>query len=148
MTVNGLPLHPLVIHATVVVLPILAIVSVAYLRPRWQPALRWPLAALAVVSAALVWFTGVTGRSLEHDRFATATGVLAQRIQHHQDLAGKLALATYVLAGIAVVMTVLRGRLPEWLTWIGSGLLVLGAVAVVVLCVLTGDAGARAAWGQ
>lgn len=148
MTVNGLPLHPLVIHATVMALLILAILSVAYLRPRWQSALRWPLAALAVASAVLVWFTGATGDSLKHDRFATATGVLAQRIQHHEDLAGKLAFATYVLAGVAVVMTVLRGRLPGWLSWIGSGLLVLGAVAVVVLCVLTGDAGAKAAWGQ
>lgn len=117
MTVNGLPLHPLVIHATVVVLLVLAIVSLAYLRPRWQAALRWPLAALAIASAVLVWFTGVTGDSLKHDRFVTATGVLAQRIQHHEDLAGKLALATYVLAGVAVVMTLLRGRLPGWLVW-------------------------------
>ncbi|HVX56027.1 DUF2231 domain-containing protein [Nocardioides sp.] len=148
MTVNGLPLHPLVIHATVIALLALAILSVAYLRPRWQSALRWPLAVLAVVSAVLVWFTGATGDSLKHDRFATATGVLAQRIQHHEDLAGKLAFATYVLAGVVVVMTVLRGRLPGWLTWIGSALLVIGAVAVGVLCVLTGDAGARAAWGQ
>jgi drug/metabolite transporter (DMT)-like permease len=148
VTVNGLPLHPLVIHATVVALPIFAILSVAYLRPRWRAGLRWPLAALAVVSAVLVWFSGVTGHSLKHDRFSTATGVLAQRIQHHQDLAGKLSVATYALAVVAVVMTVLRGRLPGWLTWLGSALLVVGAIAVVVLCVLTGDAGARAAWGQ
>jgi hypothetical protein len=148
VTVNGLPLHPLVIHATVVALLVLAILAVAYLRPRWQAPLRWPLAGLAVASAVLVWFTGVTGHSLEHERFATATGVLAQRIHHHQDLAGKLAVATYALAGVAVVMTVLRGRLPGWLTWIGSALLVLGAVAVVVLCVLTGDAGAKAVWAS
>jgi hypothetical protein len=148
MTVNGLPLHPLVIHATVVALLVLAILSVAYLRPRWQSALRWPLAVLAVVSALLVWFTGATGDSLKHDRFAAATGALAQRIQHHEDLAGKLAFATYVLAGIVVVMTLLRGRLPGWLARLGSPLLALGAFAVVVLCVFTGDAGARAAWGQ
>jgi hypothetical protein len=148
MTVNGLPLHPLVIHATVVALLALAIVSVAYLHPRWRAALRWPLAALAIASAVLVWFTGATGDSLKQDRFATATGVLAQRIHHHEDLAGKLAFATYVLAGVAVVMTLLRGRLPGWLVWTGSALLVLGAGAVVVLSVLTGDAGARAAWAQ
>jgi hypothetical protein len=148
MTVNGLPLHPLVIHATVVALLVLAILAVAYVRPRWQEPLRWPLAVLAVVSAALVWFTGVTGHSLERDRFATATGVLAQRIHHHQDLAGRLALATYVLAGIVVVMTVLRGRLPAWLAWLGSALLVVGAAVVVALGVLTGDAGAKAVWGQ
>ena len=148
MTVDGLPLHPLVIHATVVALLLLAIGSVAYLRPRWQAALRWPLAALAVASAVLVWFTGATGDSLKHDRFATATGVLAQRIHHHEDLAGKLALATYLLAGVALVLTVLRGRLSGRLARIGSAPLAVGAVAVVVLCVLTGDAGARAAWGQ
>jgi len=148
MTVSGLPVHPLIVHATVVVLPVLALVSLAYLRPSWRGTLWWPLVALGVVSAALMWLTTSSGDSLKHDRFATATGVLAQRIHHHEDLAGKLAFATYVLAAVAVLVPLLRGRLPAALVWVGSVLLVAGAVAVGVLVVMTGHAGAAAAWAQ
>lgn len=148
MTVSGLPLHPLIVHATVVALPVMALLSLGYTLPRWRDRQRWPLAAMGVVSTILMWLTTTSGDSLKHDRFATVTGVLAQRIQHHEDLAGKLAVATYVLAGVAVVVAVLRGWLPAWLQWVGSVLLVIGAIAVGVLVVLTGHAGAEAAWGQ
>jgi hypothetical protein len=148
VTVQGLPLHPLVVHATVVALPVLALVSLAYLRPSWRETLRWPLVGIAVVSAVLMWLTSASGDSLKHDRFGSATGLLAERIHHHEDLAGKLAFATYVLAAVAVVVPLLRGRLPAALLWVGSALLVLGAVGVGVLVVLTGHAGAQAAWAQ
>ena len=148
MTVSGLPLHPLVVHLTVVALPVLVVLSLAYLRPRWRDALRWPLAGMGVLSAALMWLTSASGDSLRHDRFATVSGVLAERIQHHEDLAGKLAVATYTLAAVAVIVAVLRGRLPAPVLWLGSVLLVLGAVGVGVLTVLTGHAGAAAAWAQ
>lgn len=148
MTVDSLPLHPLIVHATVVALPVLAVLSLAYLRPRWREGLRWPLAGLGVVSAVLMWLTSASGDSLKHDRFSQISGVLAQRIQHHEDLAGKLAVATYTLAAVAVIMTVLRGKLPAPVLWLGSALLVVGAVGVGVLVVLTGHAGAEAAWAQ
>jgi len=118
MTVSGLPLHPLIVHATVVVLPVLALISLAYVWPRWQTALRWPLAGLGVISAILIWLTAASGDSLKHDRFATVSGVLAQRIQHHEDLAGKLEVATYILAAVAVLVALLRGGSPR--PWHGS----------------------------
>jgi len=148
MTVDGLPLHPLIVHATVVVLPLLAVLSLAFLRPRWSARLRWPLLAVSVAAAVLIWLTSASGHALENDRFATATGVLAERIQHHRILAGRLSKATYALAAVAALMALLRGRLPAPLVWLGSALLVVGAVAVGVLTVLTGHAGAQAAWGQ
>jgi hypothetical protein len=148
MSVDGLPLHPLIVHATVVALPVLALLSLGYLRPRWRPALRWPLVAAGVVSAALMWLTSASGDSLKHDRFGAIGGVLAQRIQHHEDLAGKLAVVTYVLAAVAVLVPLLRQRLPLPVLWIGSAVLAVGAVGVGVLVVLTGHAGAQAAWAQ
>jgi len=148
MTVNGLPLHPLIVHATVVVLPLLALLSLAYLRPVWRDRLRWPLAGVGVLSALLMWLTSASGDDLKHSRFATVTGALADRIQHHEDLAGKLGVATYALAAVAVIVAVLQERLPNPVRWLGSALLVIGAIAVAVLVVLTGHAGAEAAWAQ
>jgi uncharacterized membrane protein len=148
MTVTGLPLHPLIVHATVVALPVLALMSLAYLRPRWRDGLRWPLVGMGVVSAALMWLTSASGDSLKRDRFSAVGGEFARRIQHHEDLAGKLAVATYLLAALAVVVPLVRHRLSAPLVWVGAVLLVAGAVGVSVLVVLTGHAGAEAAWAQ
>jgi len=148
VTVNGLPLHPLIVHATVVVLPLLALLGLAYARPAWRDRLRWPLLAAGVLAAVLMWLTSASGDSLKHGRFATATGVLAERIHDHETLAGRLAVATYALAGVAVLAALLHGRLPVAARWLAGALLVVGAVAVGVLVVLTGHAGAEAAWAQ
>jgi len=147
MTFNGLPLHPLVVHATVVCLPVAALVALGYCVPRWRDRLRWPLLVLGIVSAGLVWLTSASGHDLNDTRFATATGLLAQRIQHHADLAGKLQVATYVFAGLTVLAAWLHHR-PGVVRYALAVLLALAAIGVVVLCGMTGDAGARAAWGQ
>ena len=95
-------------------------------RPRWRRPLQWPLVGLGVVSALLMWLTSASGDALKQDRFHAASGVLAERIHHHEELAGRLAFATYALAAVAVIVPLLRGRLPALLLWIGSALLAKG----------------------
>ena len=148
MTINGLPLHPLIVHATVVVLPLFAVLCVAYVRPIWATRLRLPLLITAVVAAGLTWLTSASGDALRDDRFGRIGGVLAERIEHHEQLAGYLAIAAYALAAVAVLVSLLRHRLPTALVGLGSVLLVAGSFAVLVLVVLTGHAGAEAAWAQ
>ncbi len=72
----GLPMHPLIIHAVVVLVPLSALVAIAFaVRPTWRHVLRWPLAVGGVVS-------GVTGlRRRRERRGAAATGVAGAR-QH------------------------------------------------------------------
>src|SRR5690349_10232626 len=42
--VSGLPVHALVIHAVVVLLPLMAGVTIAFtIRPRWRPGLPWAI---------------------------------------------------------------------------------------------------------
>lgn len=147
MTVNGLPLHPLVVHLTVVALPVATLLALAYCVPRWRDKLRWPLLAAGILAAALVWIANRTGHSLKSSRFATATGELASRIAHHQSLANRLQMVTFLFAAICVVAVLLHARGGP----VRAGLAVLvagGGIAVLVLCVLTGDAGAQAVWGQ
>ena len=44
MEINGVPLHPLVVHAVVVFAPLAALFGIAYaVLPNWRWALRWPL---------------------------------------------------------------------------------------------------------
>lgn len=149
MTINGLPLHPLVIHGAVVSAPIAGLLAIAYLVPRWRPRLRWPLLVVGIAAAVLVWLAGLTGGSLEGaaaTRAAMAANpVLAAAIHHHEDLAGKLQAATWVLAALAAGAWWFHHR-PGWARNVLLVLLPVCGVAALVLVVLTGDAGARAVW--
>ena len=52
MEFNGLPLHPLVVHAVVILGPLAGLTGLAYaFVPRWRWLLRWPLVALSLVVA-------------------------------------------------------------------------------------------------
>ena len=58
----GLPIHALVVHASVILIPLAALVGVAFLRPAWRMPLRWPLVAATAVATVLVWVTRQSGR--------------------------------------------------------------------------------------
>lgn len=147
MTINGLPLHPLVVHAAVVFAPLAGLLAIAYLVPTWRVHLRWPLLIIAIVAAVLVWLASFTGGSLEDATRAemAANPVLAKAIHHHEDLAGKLQASTWVLAALAAGTWWFHHRAG----WLRNALLVLlplVGVAALILVVMTGEAGARAVW--
>ena len=51
MEINGLPLHPLVVHAVVVLSPLAALGGLLYAAvPRWRWWLRWPLVQVLWIS--------------------------------------------------------------------------------------------------
>jgi hypothetical protein len=51
-TFNGLPLHPLVVHAVVVLLPLSVVGAIVVaLRPAWRQTYGWLVAGLLVVAA-------------------------------------------------------------------------------------------------
>jgi hypothetical protein len=147
MTVNGLPLHPLILHAFVVIVPVTALVALGFCIGRWRERLRWPLFGLALVTAALTWLTAQSGHDLLNSRFATATGELETLLQRHQHDAGILQPFAYTFAGIAVVATVFWPRLGVLKPALGI-LLAAAAIGTIVMTVITGDAGARAVWGS
>ena len=67
MTVFGLPLHPLIVHATVVAVPVAAIaVLLATFWPRFRRWASWGPLAAAALAMILVPITTSSGESLEH----------------------------------------------------------------------------------
>jgi uncharacterized membrane protein len=156
MEVAGLPLHPLVVHATVVFVPLSAIASAAFaMVPRWRWLLRWPTWLLAVGATLAAWVARLSGNALLEDR-----PELRPLVRVHQD---RGELLTLVVLGYLVLVLFgawsLSGTSP-----LASGrgareaqvpalervlpvLVVLAALVVLVLVVLTGDAGSRAVWG-
>ncbi|MGF9754626.1 DUF2231 domain-containing protein [Microvirga sp. 0TCS3.31] len=153
MELNGVPLHPLVVHAVVVLGPLAALTGLAYAAvPSWRWLLRWPLVVLAVVVAVTALVAVAAGEDLLASRPELAPIV----VDHQQDgeLLRNVALGYVVVAGLAAwalggVSALASGKGARE-TRFGipvAVLLAVGAVALLVTVYLAGDSGATAVWG-
>lgn len=140
---HGMPLHPLLVHLSVVAVPAACLLAIAVaLRPR---ARRWAglptpvLAAIAAVSTVLSKESG--------ERLADATPPSAL-IERHAQLADALVPWTLGVLAIVVVQAAWTrwGRPGRAVSAIMSVLQVLVAIGCLICVVLVGDAGAAAVW--
>lgn len=143
-TVLGLPLHPLVVHATVVLVPLTALLVVlTAVSPRLR-AWAGPLPLVgAVISTILAPISTSTGESLEHSLGES------KLIEEHAELGDMLVWWCIPLAVVAVAAYLLRrsGRTPgKWFDWAIAAVGVVVAVGTLVQVVLVGHSGAQAVW--
>ena len=148
MEINGLPLHPLSVHAAVVLAPLAALLALAYLRPAWRDALRWPLVIGAVIALGAVVLAFVSGNHFRNANafFVSPKSAITTRIDHHHALARIMLWVTIGFGAVALLNGVLHERLADAGRLLLGALLAAGAIGVVVTVVLTGDAGAKAVW--
>ncbi len=147
-TVLGLPAHPLIVHATVVVVPTAAAaVLLAAVWPRFRAWAGWGPLALAVLAVVLTPLSTSSGESFEHRLGGSR---LVEDHSHLADLLiwwvvplAVLALALYWIHGFRGGRPQQRGRA---LTAALVVLPVVVAVGTLVQVVLIGHSGARAAW--
>jgi hypothetical protein len=147
-TFRGLPLHPLVVHAVVVLLPLTALCVV--LHAVWPAAARrlgvvTPL--LGIVCVILVPIATSSGESLA-DTFGPQLPPLVAR---HKELAERMLPWTIALAVMAIALWAVGrwGRTLSAGRWLALGVSVLALVAAVgtaYTVVQVGEAGARAVW--
>lgn len=151
MTVFGLPLHPLIVHATVVVVPTAALaVLLATFWPRFRHWASWGPLGLALLSVILVPITSSSGESLEHALPHSAL------IEAHAHLGDQLLPWVIVLAvgALGLSWPLIRGLraglpdLPRWLTLLVVAVVVVGALGTLVQVVRIGHSGATAAWSD
>lgn len=141
--IDGLPLHPLVVHAVVVLLPLasLGLIAISFV-PKWSVRfgpLVWPIALVALVSSFLA---DQSGREL-----ARSVGVPIVHMQAGEQV-------KFVAAGVLVmslVVWLLDRRATKSKRSIWEKLLAAVAIAVSLLAIYVtikaGDSGARAVWG-
>ena len=143
-TVFGLPTHVLVVHATVVLLPLASIMAVVLVLRRsvihrWG----WATATVTAVGTAAAWLSRGSGEQL------------ASRVgspQPHVDYGDALPVhATLFLALVLAFWLTARGvpgnrPRPWWVLALGVAV-VVGAIGLVVSTIVTGHSGAEAAWG-
>jgi hypothetical protein len=145
-TFRGLPVHALVVHAVLVLVPLgaLGVIAIAIV-PKWRQ--RFGIAVLAILTAGLI-AVPVATRSGQHlfDR-VNASGVVLKQIRHHEDM-GKLViwptLALWILA-LALVLLDHRGRTGRPVMVVAV-LAVLAAGAATAQVAITGELGSTAVW--
>jgi uncharacterized membrane protein len=145
MEINGLPLHPLVVHAAVVFTPLACLTALLYLLPGLRDRLRWPLLVLALLSVALIWVAYLAGEDLRDDRFATASGEFAKQLDEHEDLASILRWVVSGFGLVAVLAAWLHSRQGA-VRILLMLLLAAGAIATLIYVLLTGEAGSKAVY--
>ena len=154
---NGLPLHPLVVHAVVIFVPLAAVSAILHaLVPRWRWLLRLPTLVLALGAVVLTRVAVLTGTSLKDEK--GFTGPLGDRIDRHMHWADRLEYSVWAFAVVAILawwvlphVTPLSGREDRQtpapaLVSAATVLLPILAAVVLVLAVITGEAGAQAVW--
>jgi uncharacterized membrane protein len=146
-TVGGVPLHPLVVHAVVVLVPLaaLGVLAVAVV-PKWRPRFGGLVATFAVLGAALVPVATQSGEVLESLLGSD------EAIERHSELGETLLYSAVPLAMIAVALWWIGRReergapWPRVLVLAVASLGVVVALGVTVQVVLIGHSGADAAW--
>ena len=140
-TISGLPVHALVVHAVVVLLPLMSIGTVAVaLRPRW----RQYAPAVAVLDGLVVIVALVAKESGER---------LQARLQQFdphvaQDHSAQGRLVPYVALGVFVAALVVWAT-SRWPRLAPAAVVVslLAGVGGIGWTYVTGESGARAVWG-
>ncbi len=150
INILGLPVHPLIVHATVITVPAAAVgVALAAIWPRFRRWIAWGPAAAALLALVLVPLTTSSGESLQAQLPHEAL------IQQHARLADGLLPWVIGLAVTAVAgwwMHGLAGRfqprrpVPRGLLLVVTVLAVAAAIGTLVEVVLIGHSGAAAAW--
>lgn len=150
-TIAGLPLHPLVVHATEVLVPAAAIVLL--LAAVWPKFRRWagvlPL-VLTVIALVLVPISSESGESLEHRVGGN------DLIETHSDLAE--GLLPWVIAMVVVAAVLLwwnwnekkaaEPRAPKWVAVVLAVSAVLATAGTTVQAIRVGHSGATAVWSE
>jgi uncharacterized membrane protein len=155
--INGLPVHPLVVHAVVVLLPLACLGTIAIaVRPAWRRPYGVLVVACAAAATALIPIATSSGEALE--KHVGDPG-------EHAELGDQLiwfAIPLLVLS-LALVWLDRRDRAvpaggestvdgaerrPVTATRVVAVLALVAALATSVQVYRVGDSGARAAWGD
>ena len=158
---QGIPMHPLLVHAAVVLLPLQVAAAIAYgVLPRFRRYLGWFVAGVAVAAPLATYIARLSGQALRDRLIRNGTsdaGVLASIQQHNDfaDLAMYSSIALGVLMLALLVLEVRRTRAAA--DGPGPGALNVLMIIVIVLALgaagttgyyvfRTGDSGAKMTW--
>jgi hypothetical protein len=149
-TFFGLPAHPLIVHATVVIVPTAAVaVALAAVWPRFRRWAGWGPLALAVVAVVLTPISTSSGETFERKLGGSP---LIDEHSHRADLLIWWVIPLALLAAAVYWLFSFRGgqtthHSNKVLTGVLLVLPVIVALGTLVQVVLIGHSGAKAVYG-
>jgi uncharacterized membrane protein len=154
--VNGLPLHPLIVHFVVVLLPLAAVGAVVIaVWPAARERFGWLVVAAAAVATLLVPIATNAGGKLKARVGADPSSPTYQRILRHEELGNQMIYwAIPLLVFVAALMVVHELNKRQQINWAKPAIIVLavlsigGAVGAGIHVYRVGDAGSRASYGD
>ena len=154
--IGDLPLHPLVVHAAVIGIPLAALLALLFAFPRTRQWARWPLAITVVGATGVTYVARQSGLALEAALGIKPGNPVGDLILQHSQLANQLFYIMIVFAVIGLLNVFLVSRRtsdggspakqPAIVRIVLPVLLVAVAVVALVWVVRIGDLGARAVW--
>jgi hypothetical protein len=155
--IGSLPLHPLVVHAVVIGIPLTALLAFLFAFPKTREWARWPLAITVVGATAVTFVARQSGLAFEAALGITPGNPVGELISQHSLLANQLfyIMIVFAVLGLLNVFLVARrssngtgGAVKQsaLLRIVLPVLLVAAAVVALVWVVRVGDLGARAVW--
>lgn len=160
MEINNLPVHPLIVHATVVLIPLASFLALAYaLVPRWRWSTRWSMTGTSLAALAAVLLTYFSGKSLL-DELSRDNPQMRTLAQSHTEQAEVLFYLTIVFTAVVLLSSFTlggpsalasgrgaRSRQTPLIEWTMVAMLVIFSVSLILMTFQTGEAGARLVWG-
>jgi cytochrome b involved in lipid metabolism len=141
--IAGLPMHPLVVHAAVVLLPLSALILVVMVFvPSWRIRFGWTTIVGIAAGTAAAFVAKESGEAL-----AAEVGLPADHALWG-DILVPVSIGLFV---VAVVWLVLRNRAARTssrsvVAMVAGGLAVVLALAATAITVMVGHSGAEAVW--
>lgn len=146
-TIFGLPVHSLVVHGVVVIIPLAAAgLIVLALRPAWRRAYLPLVVALSTIGLVMVPVATQSGKALRER--VNAGGVVAKQINDHVQAGGRVLIPTLLMWALSVALLVLtRRRRTGRPVTIVAGLGAVAALLALAAVAIAGHLGSTAVWG-
>ena len=155
--IGNLPLHPLVIHAAVIGIPLALLLAFLFAFPRTRAWARWPLAIVLVGATGVTFVARQSGLALEAALGIKGGNPVGDLIAKHYQLGNQLLyiMIAFTVIGLLNAFVVSRGApgsedgdaQQSALVRIGLPvLLVVVALVALIWVVRVGDLGAHAVW--
>lgn len=158
--INGMPLHPLILHVPVIGIPLAFLLAVLFAFPRTRAWARWPLALTVLGATAATFAARQSGLALKARMGLKPGNPVGDLIQQHEALANQLF---YIMLGYSVIAVAAVFLVPRRVAVAGDGtstggagrgplglvlvlLLVAAAAVALVWTARVGDIGSRAVW--
>ena len=155
--IGNLPLHPLVVHAVVVGIPLAVLLAFLFAFPRTRSWARWPLAIVVVGATGATFVARQSGLAFQAALGIKPGNPAGNLILKHSLLANQLFYIMIVFAVIGLLNVFLVSRSTSGEGSNGASqtaiirvglpiLLVIVALVAFIWVVRVGDLGAHAVW--